>query len=71
MRYKLELVGQKVDDTGHVVVGSPKRGDFQVYRVQRLASSGEYAPSAELINAFTNASEELRAIYSKVVAQRD
>ncbi len=71
MRYKLELVGQKTDVTAQAVVGSAKCGDFQVFRVQRLAHGEDYAPSIELTNAFSNASEELQAVFSKVVAQRD
>lgn len=71
MRYKLELVGQKADVTVHAAVGTEECDNVKLFRVQRLAPSGDYAPSIELKNAFDNASDELRAVYSKVVAQRD
>ena len=70
MRYRLELVGQKTDVTGQAVVDT-ESGSFQVFRVQRLTSGEDYAPSVELTNAFANASIELQTAFSKVVAQRD
>ncbi len=71
MLYKLELVKQKYNINTQTVVGDNKVGDFHVFRVQRIGAAEDYAPSEEIINAFSNASKEVQAVFSKVVAQRD
>lgn len=71
MRYKLELVEQKADVPVQAFVDGTAHGNFQVFRVQRLVPSENCVPSGELTSAFANASQELQAVFSKVVAQRD